>query len=70
MFTKTPVRELVRYVADQRRLADAATNFATRMEHRRAEGACAAELRARKAPGYTDPMAPENPKVLRSPRIQ
>lgn len=70
MFTKTPIGELVRCVADQRILADAATCFATRMGHRRTEDACAAELRARRAPGYTGPMAAENPKVLRSPRSQ
>ncbi len=49
MFTKMPTHELLRCVTDQRTLADAATSFAIRMEHRRIEDAGTAELRARKA---------------------
>jgi hypothetical protein len=60
--------ELTRCVTDERKLADAATNFTIRMHHRRIEEGCAAELRARKAPGYTEPVPPENPRVLGTPR--
>ena len=67
MFSTTPIRELLRCITDQRRLADAATSFMARMAHRRTEDACAAELRARKAPGYTDAVLPEKPAVLLSP---
>jgi hypothetical protein len=62
--------ELTQCAADHRKLADAATDFTTRMHHRRIEEECAEELRARRAPGYTEPKLPENPKILSPLRPQ
>jgi hypothetical protein len=40
--------DLAERAADQRKLADAATDFSTRMHHRRIEEGCTAEMKAAK----------------------
>ena len=67
MLTKAKILELERCLTEERKLADAARSFETRMRHRRTEQRCMAALRAGKAPGYTEPMSPEKPFVIVEP---